>query len=46
VDGPEFDAHQVNFKELMQRLKCYCNEEKHEGLTIQKPEGKCQCHNH
>ena len=28
VDGPEFDAHQVNFKELMQRLKSYCTEEK------------------
>jgi ferredoxin--NADP+ reductase len=23
VDGPEFDAHLVDFKELMQRLKCY-----------------------
>ena len=29
VDGPEFDAHQVNFKELMQRLKSYFAEEKH-----------------
>jgi len=46
VDGPEFDAHLVNFKELMQRLKCYCNEEKHDGLAIQNPEGTCQCHNH
>ncbi|MDR2719299.1 MAG: sulfide/dihydroorotate dehydrogenase-like FAD/NAD-binding protein [Nitrososphaerota archaeon] len=43
VDGPEFDAHKVDFKELMQRLKCYIHEEKqathHEG-------GHCQCHNH
>jgi ferredoxin--NADP+ reductase len=42
VDGPEFDAHKVDFKELMQRLKCYVSEEKqvtHQG-------GKCQCHNH
>ena len=43
VDGPEFDAHQVNFKELMQRLKSYCTEEKH-ILTVQKPGGTCQCH--
>ncbi len=44
VDGPEFDAHQVNFKELMQRLKSFSNEEK---LTIQ-VNGKlgetCVCH--
>ena len=43
VDGPEFDAHQVNFKELMQRLKSYSMEEKH-ILTVQKPGGTCQCH--
>jgi ferredoxin--NADP+ reductase len=42
VDGPEFDAHQVNFKELMQRLKSYCTEEKH-ILTVQSG-GTCQCH--
>ena len=29
VDGPEFDGHQVNFDELMLRLKAYCEEEKH-----------------
>ena len=46
VDGPEFDAHQVNFKELMQRLKCYCTEEKNPSLTAQKPGGNCQCHGH
>jgi ferredoxin/flavodoxin---NADP+ reductase len=43
VDGPEFDAHQVDFKELMLRLKSYCLEEKH-ILTVQKPGGTCQCH--
>jgi ferredoxin--NADP+ reductase len=43
VDGPEFDAHQVNFKELMQRLKNYCTEEKH-ILTVQTTGGTCQCH--
>ncbi len=46
VDGPEFDAHKVNFKELMQRLKSYCNEEKQLSLSLQKPEGTCQCHGH
>jgi len=28
VDGPEFDGHQVNFDELMLRLRAYCTEEK------------------
>ncbi|MGD6852286.1 MAG: sulfide/dihydroorotate dehydrogenase-like FAD/NAD-binding protein [Candidatus Bathyarchaeia archaeon] len=42
VDGPEFDAHQVNFRELMQRLKCYCTEEKHPELSHQG--GTCKCH--
>jgi glutamate synthase (NADPH/NADH) small chain len=28
VDGPEFDAHQVNFKELMQRQQMYNREER------------------
>jgi len=27
VDGPEFDAHQVNFDEIIQRLSAYKNEE-------------------
>jgi ferredoxin/flavodoxin---NADP+ reductase len=45
VDGPEFDAHQVNFKELMQRLKSYCTEEKHITTTV-KPGEACQCHGH
>jgi ferredoxin--NADP+ reductase len=45
VDGPEFDAHKVNFKELMQRLKSYCPEEKHITATV-KPGGACQCHGH
>ncbi len=45
VDGPEFDAHKVNFKELMQRLKSYCTEEKHITATVQAG-GTCQCHGH
>jgi ferredoxin--NADP+ reductase len=28
VDGPEFDAHQVDFQELMNRLRSYLEEEK------------------
>ncbi len=28
VDGPEFDAHKVNFNELIQRNKTYFNQEK------------------
>ncbi len=28
VDGPEFDAHKVNFKELMQRQQMYSREER------------------
>jgi ferredoxin--NADP+ reductase len=47
VDGPEFDAHKVNFKELMQRLKSYCTEEKNLSLAYQKPgEHNCKCHEH
>ncbi len=47
VDGPEFDAHQVNFKELMQRLKSYCTEEKNLTQSVQKQGGNsCQCHGH
>ncbi len=28
VDGPEFDGHQVDYDELMQRLQAYCEQEK------------------
>jgi ferredoxin--NADP+ reductase len=28
VDGPEFDGHQVDYDELMLRLRAYCEEEK------------------
>jgi ferredoxin--NADP+ reductase len=28
VDGPEFDAHEVDFDGLMARLRMYLNEEK------------------
>ena len=29
VDGPEFDGHQVNFEELMERLSAYHEFERH-----------------
>jgi ferredoxin/flavodoxin---NADP+ reductase len=45
VDGPEFDAHKVNFQELMQRLKCYIPEEKH-AVQAHQNGGTCQCHGH
>jgi ferredoxin--NADP+ reductase len=28
TDGPDFDAHKVDFNELMKRQSCYCTEEK------------------
>jgi ferredoxin--NADP+ reductase len=28
VDGPEFDGHQVDYDELMLRLRAYCEDEK------------------
>jgi ferredoxin--NADP+ reductase len=45
VDGPEFDAHQVNFKELIQRLKSYSTEEKFSSPSNGKFGGVCTCHN-
>ena len=39
VDGPEFDGHQVDYDELMQRLQAYCEEEKacHDGFCKIRP---------
>jgi ferredoxin--NADP+ reductase len=44
VDGPEFDAHQVNFKELTQRLKSYSDEEKYTSQFNGTLGGTCSCH--
>jgi ferredoxin--NADP+ reductase len=41
VDGPEFDAHQVDFNSLMQRLRMYQPEEK-ESLELYKAH-TCTC---
>jgi ferredoxin/flavodoxin---NADP+ reductase len=46
VDGPEFDAHQVDFKELIQRLKSYSTEEKLTTQFNEQPGGSCACHSH
>lgn len=40
VDGPEFDAHKVDFDELGQRLASYLDEEKQSFDAFQK---KCNC---
>jgi len=39
VDGPEFDAHQVDWEELMRRNSAYCEEEKYANK-------KCKCGGH
>ncbi len=41
VDGPEFDAHQVDFKNLMDRNKLYLPEEKHSADAFAH---KCHLH--
>ncbi len=41
VDGPDFDAHQVDFKLLMERQKIYLPEEK-ESLKLFEEECACQ----
>jgi len=39
VDGPEFDAHQVNFDLLLSRQKIYCNDE---GVCFDLYKHKCK----
>ncbi|MFY1643144.1 sulfide/dihydroorotate dehydrogenase-like FAD/NAD-binding protein [Methanoculleus bourgensis] len=41
VDGPEFDAHQVDFAELMQRQRIYTSQEK--VLLERFAEHQCRC---
>jgi len=40
VDGPEFDGHQVDFKELGARLQTYTKEER---LAMEHVERSCRC---
>lgn len=47
VDGPEFDAHQVDFESLMARQRMYKPQEKqHSDYLAGKKEGGCKCHSH
>ena len=47
VDGPEFDAHQTNFDELIKRLKVYPSEEKQAVEFLEHHGGgSCACSNH
>jgi ferredoxin--NADP+ reductase len=41
VDGPEFDGHQVDFKELVMRNRAYLREEKVAMERIEHEDGKC-----
>ncbi len=47
VDGPEFDAHKVDFAGLMARQRMYKNQEKrHSDHCAGHGEGGCKCHSH
>jgi ferredoxin--NADP+ reductase len=47
VDGPEFDAHKVDFEELVTRLKCFPSEEKRSiDFHEHGSGGTCACGNH
>jgi ferredoxin--NADP+ reductase len=41
IDGPEFDGHQVDFDELIKRLRMYLSEEKLASQSYEKPGGSC-----
>lgn len=43
VDGPEFDGHQVDFDELITRLKVHLTEEKQSLERWQAAHGGCRC---
>ena len=43
VDGPEFDGHKVNFKELMDRQNQYIEEEKIAIERYHDKQHKCRC---
>lgn len=47
VDGPEFDAHKVDFAGLIARQRMYIPHEKnHEHHCANKQGGGCKCHSH
>ncbi len=41
VDGPDFDGHQVDFAELVQRQKIYINQEKESAQKFERCSGGC-----
>ncbi len=41
VDGPDFDAHKVDFELLMSRLKMYTDQEKKAVARYQEKCGRC-----
>jgi ferredoxin--NADP+ reductase len=43
VDGPEFDGHQVDFEELIQRQRLMLPEERVSSLLWEKNIGGCKC---
>jgi ferredoxin--NADP+ reductase len=46
IEGPEFDAHKVNFKELIQRLRSYTNKEKLALDFHKECVDSCECQKH
>ncbi len=47
VDGPEFDAHKVDFNALVARQKMYLDHEKrHLDYCVNHKGGECKCHSH
>jgi ferredoxin--NADP+ reductase len=40
VDGPEFDAHKVNWEELNSRLSLFKDKEK---IALEKYQNDCKC---
>jgi ferredoxin--NADP+ reductase len=46
VDGPEFDGHQVDFEELVQRQRLFLPEERVNSLLWEKNIGGCKCGRH
>ncbi|CUH93972.1 Sulfide dehydrogenase subunit beta [Propionispora sp. 2/2-37] len=47
VDGPEFDAHKIDFAGLVARQRMYVDKEKkHSEHCVSKKVGGCKCHSH
>jgi ferredoxin--NADP+ reductase len=46
IDGPEFDGHQVDFEEIVQRQRLFLPEERVNSLLWEKNIGGCKCGRH